>query len=190
MVYPFSETPLTLKLRVHLVGISVLRAIDDLTRIVNDINAHWSLAGIQFALEGTPDEISIKNWDHWPNPTVNDRTTLVPTDGAIHGYYGYWPPDPPDLTNGFSYLEPMPPFPQIPYYFVRDHRIEYSSDNSLLMEWTPNLARVSSHEIGHILGLAHYEEQGYLMTKGGCDVGFKASEIIEVNNSARRILNH
>jgi len=84
---------------------------------------------------------------------------LLPTDGAIHGYYGDWkrPLDPSaPSTNGFSYPVPMPPSPQIPYYFVRDHQVEYSSGTSIFMECTPNLPRVSSHEIGHILGPAHH----------------------------------
>ena len=85
-----SAHPLTLKLRVHLVPVSVHLVINDLTTIVKDINAIWEKAGIQFALEDCPDEVSVNNWDHWPKPTDSDRAPLLPTDGAIHGYYGYW----------------------------------------------------------------------------------------------------
>jgi hypothetical protein len=54
---------------------------------------------------------------------------------------------------------------------------------------SPPLSRVSSHEIGHILGLQHYPlPKGYLMTSNGHAIAIDGEEAAIADVTARALL--
>ena len=158
---------LTLKLSLHLVqpppSYLDRQAVRD---VVTGINTIWSAAAIQLSLDSlnTPE---IADWPDWAAIAGRWPSPC----GIIHGYYGWWDGQP----NGISFKERV--------YFVRDHRYT--------IPWTPLLHRVSSHEIGHILGLSHYDEpKGYLMTSNDAGTALTQQEIEVARCSANTMMSH
>lgn len=133
-------------------------SVVDLNAVASAVNGIWNPAGIYF-------DVSMFAWNttSWPTTTVDPLPTLQSlaadlTDQAkstdppyrhiIRGFYGSWT----NSINGIS-------FPNVDWdtpsflYFVRDSRVAKPEGTQ-----TPLLERVSSHELGHILRLAHYKK--------------------------------
>ena len=164
---------LTLPLSLHLVSPprSCIASVE-IRGIFSGINRIWAAAGIGFTLEGL-DTVQVSTWPDW-----DAFLATVQPDQTIHGYYGHWDNPPPNnqgqVINGISCKPKL-------CFWIRDHQDTLTQ--------SPPLARVSSHEIGHILGLDHYfDPKGYLMTRGGLGTGFKDSEIVAANKAALHIL--
>ena len=158
---------LTLELSLHLVqpppSYLDRQAVRD---VVTGVNTIWCAADIQFSLFGL-DSLEIADWPDWA--AIAGRWPSP--GGIIHGFYGLWDGQP----NGISFKERG--------YFVRDHRYT--------IPWTPPLHRVSSHEIGHILGISHYAApKGYLMNSNDAGTALTQQEIEVARCSASTMIGH
>ncbi|WP_395743980.1 matrixin family metalloprotease [Prosthecobacter sp.] len=171
---------LTLKVRAHLMqSIANPRLQTTLTEkevnaILDEVNVIWSQAGIRFELEGTSTlqalEVPAKRW------YIKDRNwvkTAIPTDK--------FSPTAIDVCfvkdmgpNGFFYGEPVvvcenPEF----------HRVSGGTENIV--------ARVTAHELGHVLHLQHRQERDSLMASARNGTALNRQEIMDARKRALEI---
>ena len=140
----------TLNIAIHLVNSPPHINIDEIPGLVEGINGIWETVEIEFRLVHYSHRY-IKNW--LDINSLESQCHKSP-DGTIHGYYGCWMSASSDKNRRFW------PTSMKLVYRVPDHPL-------ILIDPTPSLVRVSSHQIGHVLGLRHYvEPKGFLMT---CD---------------------
>jgi len=176
---PFA--PITLKVRVHLmrsVGNSRLQTTlseREVHAIFDEVNVIWSQAGIRFELEAIENlralEVAPKRW------YIKDRDWVkaaIPTN--------QFSPTAIDVCfvnemgpNGFFYGEPVvvcenPEF----------HKVSGGSDNPV--------ARVTAHELGHVLFLQHRQERTNLMASGKNGVSLNPQEIMDARKRALEIV--
>lgn len=174
-------TLITLKVRVHLMqSASNQRLGTSLTEggiktIFEEVNRIWSQAGIRFELEGIDNlqalEIPKKRW------YIKDRNwvkSAIPTGrfsatGIDVCYVGDMGP------NGFFYGEPVVVCEKPDY-----HKVAGGCDNPV--------ARVTAHELGHVLFLQHRQEWTNLMASGKNGVSLNAQEIKDARKRALEIL--
>lgn len=174
-------TLLTLRVKVHLMQsiansrISTNLTGKDIKEIFEEVNHIWSQAGIRFELEGINNlqalDIPEKRW------YVKDRNwvkSAIPTGGfsatAIDiCYVGDMGP------NGFFYGEPVVVCERPEY-----HKVAGGCDNPV--------ARVTAHELGHVLFLQHRQEWTNLMASGKNGVSLNAQEIKDARKRALEIL--
>lgn len=174
-------TLLTLRVRVHLMqsatneGLSASLTEAGIKTIFEEVNHIWSQAGIRFELEGIDTlqalEIPKKRW------YIKDRNwvkSAIPTGGfsatAIDVCYVR------DMgPNGFFYGEPVVVCENPEY-----HKVAGGCDNPV--------ARVTAHELGHVLFLQHRQEWTNLMASGKNGVSLNAQEIKDARKRALEIL--
>lgn len=143
--------------------------------IFDEVNVIWSQAGIRFEL-GAIDtlqarEIAPKRWyikdRNWVKAAIpTDHFSLTAIDVCFVKEMG---------PNGFFYGEPVvvcenPEF----------HRVKGGSDNPV--------ARVTAHELGHVLFLQHRQEVTNLMASGKNGVLLNQREIVDARKRALEIL--
>ena len=173
--------PIVLRVRVHLMrSITNPRLQTTLTAkearaIFDEVNDIWAQAGIRFGVEGIESlqalNLASKKW------YIKDRDWVkkaIPTD--------QFSPSAIDVCfvkdmgpNGFFYGEPVvvcenPEF----------HRVSGGSDNPV--------ARVTAHELGHVLFLPHRQERTNLMASGRNGVSLSPQEIKDARKRALEIL--
>lgn len=101
------------------------------------------------------------------------------------------------VINGFYVLN-MPPLngfshPDSRIFFVKDDPVLSNAITRISMTGRSLGARVSSHEIGHILRLRHYQEpecydRTRLMFSGTTGMTLSSSEIVQARTTAQAIL--
>lgn len=143
--------------------------------IFDEVNDIWAQAGIRFGVEAIESlqalNLASKKW------YIKDRDWVkkaIPTD--------QFSPSAIDVCfvkdmgpNGFFYGEPVvvcenPEF----------HRVSGGSDNPV--------ARVTAHELGHVLFLPHRQERTNLMASGRNGVSLSPQEIKDARKRALEIL--
>jgi len=174
-------TLITLRVKVHLMrsvtnsrlGATLTKA--DVELIFKEVNLIWSQAGILFELEGIDNlqalEIPEKRW------YIKDRNWVkaaIPTEhfsaSAIDVCFVK------DMgPNGFFYGEPVVVCENPEY-----HKVAGGSDNPV--------ARVTAHELGHVLFLQHRQEHTNLMASGKNGILLNAQEIKDARKRALEIL--
>jgi hypothetical protein len=169
-------------LRIHLLSakseprITTTLAGDDFDRILKKMNRVWSQAGITFYLESiVKEEAANANWYE-----QNER----PPDG--HGLLAFRPPA-STASNMFHiyYVKEIVPNGIFlgPAIFVKDTaRLRQVKDG--LDEPLP---RVSSHELGHALGLDHRQNTTNLMASGTTGFWLDDSEIKQAKQTAAEL---
>lgn len=147
----------------------------DIRGTFQEVNAIWSQAGIRFELEAVTSlqalDLAPKKW------FIKDRDwvkSAIPTNqfspAAIDVCFVK------DMgPNGFFYGEPVvvcenPEF----------HRVSGGADNVV--------ARVTAHELGHVLFLQHRQERTNLMASGKNGVSLNGQEIKAARQRALEIL--
>ena len=171
----------SLRVRVHLMqSVANSRLQTTLTEkevraIFDEVNAIWSQAGIRFELEAIDSlqalDIAPKRW------YTKDRDWVkaaIPTD--------QFSPTAIDVCfvkdmgpNGFFYGEPVvvcenPEF----------HKVSGGADNIV--------ARVTAHELGHVLFLQHRQERTNLMASGKNGVSLNPQEVRDARKRALEIV--
>jgi hypothetical protein len=176
-----SFTPITLRVRAHLMrSVANPRLQTTLTdkevrAIFNEVNAIWSPAAIRFELEAIDTlqalEIAPKRWfikdRDWVKaaiPTQQFSATAI--DVCFVKDMG---------PNGFFYGEPVVVC-QNPEF----HKVSGGTANIV--------ARVTAHELGHVLFLQHRQEHTNLMASGKNGVSLNSQEIRDARKRALEIV--
>lgn len=172
---------ITLKVHVHLMqSVSNPRLQATLNEkearaIFEEVNVIWSQAGIQFELEAVDTlqaiELAPKRWyikdRNWVKAAIpTDQFSRAAIDVCFVKEMG---------PNGFFYGEPVvvcenPEF----------HKVKGGSDNPV--------ARVTAHELGHVLFLQHRQEVTNLMASGKNGVSLNPQEVKAARKRALEIL--
>jgi hypothetical protein len=172
---------ITLRIRVHLMkSVANPRLQTTLTEmdvkgIVQEVNAIWSQAAIRFEVEGIDSmnalEVPEKRW------YIKDRDwvkSAIPTDK--------FSPTAIDICfvkdmgpNGFFYGEPVVVCENPEY-----HKVPGGAENPV--------ARVTAHELGHVLFLQHRQERTNLMASGRNGFSLNEQEIKDARKRALEIL--
>ncbi|MCF7790132.1 MAG: hypothetical protein K9N47_28700 [Prosthecobacter sp.] len=175
---PFSL--ISLRVRVHLMESNANPRLQttltekEVSGIFDEVNAIWSQAGIRFELEAIDRlqalDLAPKRW------FIKDRDWVkaaIPTN--------HFSPGSIDVCfvkdmgpNGFFYGEPVvvcenPEF----------HKVSGGAKNPV--------ARVTAHELGHVLFLQHLQERTNLMASGKNGVSLNPQEIKDARNRAQEI---
>ena len=172
---------LSLRVRVHLMqSVANPRLQTTLTdkevrAIFDEVNVIWSKAGIRFELEAIGNlqalDVAPKRW------FIKDRDwvkTAIPTNQfsptAIDVCYVK------DMgPNGFFYGEPVVVCEKPEFY-----KVSGGTDNIV--------ARVTAHELGHVLFLQHRQEYGSLMASAKNGTVLNGQEIRDARKRALEIL--
>jgi hypothetical protein len=152
-------------------GLSSQRTEDDLREILAGMNEVWSPAGIQFepgmiAILDVPAEVLRAGSRGNMQPFMDQVFGNFATDpGTITGFYAR------NIggANGFTPAN-------LPVFFVTDTPTVYDR-------------RVSSHEVGHILGLSHVTtDPDHLMSSGTNGMVLAPAEIETARAAASRLI--
>ena len=154
-------------------SLSSHRDIEGLRRILDGMNEIWSQAGIRFE----PRFIG-------PAPTP-DRTLLGIMRGDVSAFFtadgGHAALQEPSLINGFYARQ----IGVVNGFAPSGTRTFFVTDNPSVHD-----RRVSSHEVGHILGLVHdLEDPGRLMFSGTNGMALTEDEVTVARHAATGILN-
>ncbi len=181
-VFPTEPFPnITLRVRVHLMqSVANPRLQTTLTEkevraIFDEVNVIWSQAGIRFELEAVGSlqalDVAPKRWyikdRNWVKAAIpTNHLSPVAIDVCFVKDMG---------PNGFFYGEPVvvcenPEF----------HKVSGGSVNPV--------ARVTAHELGHVLFLQHLQERTNLMASGKNGVTLNQQEIKDARKRALEIL--
>lgn len=173
---------LTLPVRVHLMQSEAMPAMHttlvetDIRRIFGKVNTIWAQAGIQFEIEsiGPTTAIELKpemrlksEFERVKAMIPKDRLSEQAIDVCYVKQVG---------PNGFYYGEPV---------VVKDTAKLKEVQGGL----DEPLPRVTSHEIGHALGLAHRQDLTNLMQSGTTGFSLNEAEITTARARAQERLN-
>lgn len=163
---------LLLPVRVHLLSspdeaaVATTLTEQDIDRILAKINGIWSQAGVHFWLESLVREEAVAAKGFAEAEKLRPGTRLLAlrpdptkTDRALHLYYIK------AMNSNGIYLGPA--------MFVKD-TAELRSVPGGIDEPLP---RVSSHEIGHALGLPHRQDTTNLMASGTTGTSLNSAEV-------------
>jgi hypothetical protein len=148
----------------------------DITRILGKINKVWSQAGLQFYLESLLKE-EPQNAAHFPHPQLEEgfswlvqlRPTASCASNLFHLYYMK------QMRGNGVYLREG--------IFVKDT----ASLREVKGGIDEPIPRVSSHELGHALGLNHRQNVTNLMASGTTGTWLNAEEVSRVREKARTL---
>ena len=173
---------LLIPLRVHLLtaadapNVATTLSDKDIDRILLKIIAVWAQAGIHFWLESRVREEATNSAGFAEAETLRPGSRLLAlrpdaskTDRALHLYYIK-----SMLSNGIH-------FP--PAMFVKDTAALREVSGGI----DEPLPRVSSHEIGHALGLPHRQDTTNLMASGTTGTTLNAAEIATARAAAQKL---
>jgi hypothetical protein len=175
------STLILLKVRVHLMKsianprLQTKLKEKDVCAIFDEVNDIWAQAGIRFELEAIDSlqalKLAPKRW------YIKDRNWVkeaIPTD--------HFSPTAIDVCfvndmgpNGFFYGEPVVVCEKPEF-----HKVSGGADNPV--------ARVTAHELGHVLFLQHRQERTNLMASGKNGVSLNPQEIKDARKRALEIL--
>jgi hypothetical protein len=172
------EEFLVVPVRVHLLQCPDAEALhcrlkeDDVRRVFGKVNRIWNKAGLALSLESIVTENAVRS-DAFDESRLEDFKGTRPNGGAaagmIHVYYVHRLP-----TNGV--------------YMGRD--AIFVKDTAALREVKGGvdepLPRVTSHEIGHAMGLAHRQSTINLMASGTTGWSINDEEIDTVRHWASK----
>ncbi len=161
---------ITLPVRVHLVQSETMPAMQttlldsDVTRIIGKVNSVWAQAGIGFEIESVGPTVALP-----PGPELRLSSEFVRVKSMIPK--GRLSANAIDICyvkevkpNGFYYGEPI---------VVKDSATLREVPGGL----DEPLPRVTSHEIGHALGLKHRQDTTNLMQSGTTGFSLNEAEI-------------
>lgn len=169
---------ITLPVRIHLVQSATMPAMHttlaepDIRRIFGKVNKVWAQAGIQFAIESIGPTIAIALKPEMETKPEFDRVhAMIPKERLS--------PTALDVCyvkevkpNGFYYGEPI---------VVKDTASLREVPGGL----DEPLPRVTSHEIGHALGLKHRQDTTNLMASGTTGFSLNDAEIAIAREKAQ-----
>lgn len=172
---------ITLPVRIHLMQSGSIPDMHttlveaDIRRVMGKVNRVWAQAGIQFEIESIlpveaipiPDEMRMKS-EFVRVKSMVPKGVLSPT-GIDICYVKKVKP------NGFFYGEPI---------VVKDTAALTEVEGGL----DEPLPRVTSHEIGHALGLEHRQDRTNLMQSGTTGFTLNAEEIATARAKAEEYL--
>lgn len=147
---------------------------EDVHAIFEEVNAIWSQAGVRFEVEAVDSlqalEVAPKRWyikdRNWVKAAIpTDQFSATAIDVCFVKDMG---------PNGFFYGEPVvvcenPEF----------HKVSGGARNVV--------ARVTAHELGHVLFLQHRQERTNLMASGKNGISLNAQEIRDARRRALEI---
>ncbi len=148
----------------------------DIKRILGKVNLVWAQAGIEFSLESlVQEEASVKSLETLPGQEGKDRWLLKLLPQASRGgrvfnvYYvkemspnGYW-------SGGVVLVKDTAKLREVPGGIDEP------------------LPRVTSHELGHALGLAHRQDTTNLMASGTTGTRLNEAEIQKARETAKKL---
>lgn len=149
---------------------------NDVGRIVSKVNRVWAQAGITFPLESLRFEAAVGPTNYLERAEANERATLLalrPADSLA--------------TNCFHvfYLKRIRPngiYFNVQGMFVKDTASLRPVEGGL----DEPLPRVTAHELGHALSLAHRQNVTNLLASGTSGPWLNADEIKAARDAARR----
>jgi len=169
-------------LKVHLLTAKNLPLIQtsltqtDFDRILAKINLIWAQAGLHFYIQsiGQEEVNEPEKWaNHGPPPEGINLLQLRPlgslATNAFHIYYLK-----KMSVNGIYFPEGI---------FVKDTAALRDVEGGI----DEPLPRVSSHELGHALGLSHRQNTTNLMASGTTGTWLNGEEINQARNAARKL---
>jgi hypothetical protein len=169
-------------IRVHLLSAKDSPSIQtslveaDINRILGKLNVVWAQAGFHFYLESLVSEEANQSEIHAQMATLGERSSLLGlrpnsslASNTFHIYYIKQMP-----MNGIYFEEGI---------FVKDSAALREVDGGI----DEPLPRVSSHELGHALGLPHRQCVTNLMASGTTGTWLNAEEIRITREAARKL---
>jgi hypothetical protein len=173
--------PITLPVRVHLVQSETMTAMHttlaeaDIRRIFGKVNKVWAQAGIQFEIESIGPTEAVA-----PSPDVRLKSEFVRVNSMI----------PAGRLSGGAinvcYVKEINPngFYHSGLIVVKDTAALKEVAGGL----DEPLPRVTSHEIGHLLGLVHRQDTTNLMQSGTTGFSLNDAEIATARAKAQERL--
>ncbi len=168
--------------RVHLLSAKDSPAIQttlmesDITRILGKLNGVWSQAGLHFYLESLVREEANQSGTYSQPAGPDDRSVLLGlrpraslATNVFHIYYLK-----KLVMNGICFSEGI---------FVKDT----ASLQPVAGGLDEPIPRVTSHELGHTLGLSHRQNTTNLMASGTTGTWLNEAEINQVRAAARKL---
>ncbi len=172
---------ITLRVRVHLMQsasnprLQTTLAEKDVCAIFDEVNAIWAQAGIRFALESIGRlqalDVAPKRWFTKDRDWVKGAIPTNQFSGTAIDVCFVKDMGP----NGFFYGEPVVVCEKPEFY-----KVAGGTDNIV--------ARVTAHELGHVLFLQHRQERTNLMASAKNGVSLNPQEIRDARRRALEIL--
>ena len=174
---------LTLPVRIHLMQSATTPAIQttltemDIRRIFTKVNMVWAPAGIQFEIESIgPSQAVELNEEQRFLPEYDKVTAMIPQDRLSA------------TAINVCYVKEVPPNG---FY---NGKLIVVKDTAALKEVAGGLdeplPRVTSHEIGHALGLPHRQDTTNLMQSGTTGFSLNEAEIATAREKAQERLQN
>jgi len=172
---------LTLRVRVHLMKSAVNPRLQttltetEVRAIFDEVNVIWAQAGIRFELQGIDSlqalDLAPKRWfikdRHWVKAAIpTNQFSLTAIDVCFVKDMG---------PNGFFYGEPVVVCEKPEFY-----KVTGGTDNIV--------ARVTAHELGHVLFLQHRQERTNLMASAKNGVSLNRQEVKDARKRALEIM--
>ncbi|WP_406696138.1 Matrixin [Singulisphaera sp. Ch08] len=183
---PVYDSFLVIPLRIHVLTASDLPEIDcrlkddDLARILRKVNGIWNKAGIHWGLESIVRE---------PAAQTEKFRLIRDLNGEVQlGQYSMLVPEPTRLTTGLN------------VYYIHKFSVNgvwMGSDFAMVQETAglrpveggidEPIPRVTAHELGHALGLAHRQNRTNLLASGTTGTRLNADEVATARRKALEI---
>jgi hypothetical protein len=172
---------LTLRVRVHLIKSAVNPRLQttltetEVRAIFDEVNVIWAQAGIRFELQGIDSlqalDLAPKRWfikdRNWVKAAIpTNQFSLTAIDVCFVKDMG---------PNGFFYGEPVVVCEKPEFY-----KVTGGTDNIV--------ARVTAHELGHVLFLQHRQERTNLMASAKNGVSLNRQEVKDARKRALEIM--